>query len=303
MLELSGFHRSTYTVYSIINYSIIEQYKTVIKQHKTAFIRSDLTMTQQFEQKENRGQRPVTPGKSTDYRYLQPDQIFATIKLLERRIEERFPQAGLASVCRELLEISRISRETTLAISRPMWGLRVFVYLIIIAILAVSILVIRETQWNIAEFAIADLITLSEALFNDIILIGAAILSLFTIETRVKRHRTSTAIHRLRSLAHLVDVHQLTKDPEQFTSPGQYSETASSPDRSYTRFELSRYLDYSSEMLALIGKVGAMYVEYFPDTEAVSSVNELESLTTGLSQKIWQKIMILNTEAAGAAEK
>ena len=61
-----------------------------------------------------------------------------------------------------------------------------------------------------------------------------------------------------------------------------------------TDFELSRYLNYCSEMLSLIGKVAALYVQRFDDPVALSAVNEMEDLTTGLSRKIWQKIMILN---------
>jgi hypothetical protein len=70
-------------------------------------------------------------------------------------------------------------------------------------------------------------------------------------------------------------------------------DTASSPPRTLTRFELVRYLDYCSEMLSLIGKVAALYVQDLPDSQAVSAVDDIEDLTTGLSRKIWQKIMIL----------
>lgn len=58
---------------------------------------------------------------------------------------------------------------------------------------------------------------------------------------------------------------------------------------------MTRYLDYSSEMLSLAGKVAALYAQGFSDPVALSAVNEVENLTTGLSRKIWQKIMILHT--------
>ena len=58
-------------------------------------------------------------------------------------------------------------------------------------------------------------------------------------------------------------------------------------------FELNRYLDYCSEMLSLTGKIAALYVQHFDDSDAVAAVSEVEQLTTGLSRKIWQKIMIL----------
>jgi hypothetical protein len=62
-----------------------------------------------------------------------------------------------------------------------------------------------------------------------------------------------------------------------------------------TQFELSRYLDYCTEMLSLCGKVAALYVQNFEDSDSVSAVNDLEDLTSGLTRKIWQKIMIIHT--------
>ena len=47
-------------------------------------------------------------------------------------------------------------------------------------------------------------------------------------------------------------------------------------------------------MLSLIGKLAALYVQKFDDPVALGAVNEVEELTTGLSRKIWQKIMILD---------
>jgi hypothetical protein len=93
-------------------------------------------------------------------------------------------------------------------------------------------------------------------------------------------------------------MHQLTKDPEQLLS--QPPATASSPVRTMTRVELGRYLDYCSEMLSVTSKIAALFVERFNDPVTLSAVNEIESLTAGLSRKIWQKIsMLLNTADAG----
>jgi hypothetical protein len=61
-----------------------------------------------------------------------------------------------------------------------------------------------------------------------------------------------------------------------------------------TPFQLSRYLDYCSEMLSMCGKVAALYSQSFPDDVVLGSVNGLQTLATGLSRKIWQKIMILH---------
>ena len=61
--------------------------------------------------------------------------------------------------------------------------------------------------------------------------------------------------------------------------------------------ELGRYLDYCSELLSLTSKLAALYSERFSDSVILQAVDEVETLTTGLSRKIWQKIMIL--DAAG----
>ena len=46
--------------------------------------------------------------------------------------------------------------------------------------------------------------------------------------------------------------------------------------------------------MAIISKVAALYVQDFPDASAVAAVDQIETLCSGLSQKIWQKIMVLD---------
>ena len=59
-----------------------------------------------------------------------------------------------------------------------------------------------------------------------------------------------------------------------------------------SEFELSRYLEYCSEMLALISKLAAIYASRTQDREITAAVNEIEELTGNLGRKIWQKTMI-----------
>ncbi len=49
---------------------------------------------------------------------------------------------------------------------------------------------------------------------------------------------------------------------------------------------MGRYLDYSSEMLSMIRKTAAIYVQEFPDPVALDAVNEITSLTNRLSRNI-----------------
>ncbi len=87
-------------------------------------------------------------------------------------------------------------------------------------------------------------------------------------------------------------MHQLTKDPDRVLFSGE--DTESSPSIKMGVFEMSRYLDYCGEMLSLIGKIAAIYATHLQDDTAVRAASEVERLTTDLSQKIFQKIMILH---------
>jgi hypothetical protein len=134
-----------------------------------------------------------------------------------------------------------------------------------------------------------------EAAINDLVFVAIAIYFLVGIEARLKRARALKELHVLRSLAHVVDMHQLTKDPERLVRGERGGiDTASSPKRDMTPFQLTRYLDYSSELLAILSKVAAIYVHRFNDAETLRAAGDIEDLTIGLSRSIWQKIMILD---------
>ena len=223
--------------------------------------------------------------------HLDPDAVATTADLLCRRIDERFPASGLSRVGRELHRIAMQCGARAAWIGRPILGLRVLAGLLTVLIvggLAGTMGSLRKPKEPVEAL---QFIQVLEAGINDVVLVGAGIFFLITLETRLRRRRALTAIRELRALAHIIDMHQLTKDPEWLLSPGR--ETTVLPPRLMTRFELSRYLDYCAEMLSITGKVAALYIQGFDDAVALAAVNEVESLTTGLSGKIWQKIVIL----------
>ncbi|AHG89165.1 hypothetical protein J421_1628 [Gemmatirosa kalamazoonensis] len=78
-------------------------------------------------------------------------------------------------------------------------------------------------------------------------------------------------------------------------------DTAASPVRTMTPPELGRYLDYCSELLSLTSKLAALFVQHFTDPVVLGAVNEIETLVTGLSGKIWQKIEMLERVVAREA--
>jgi hypothetical protein len=232
------------------------------------------------------------------YRTLDPDQIAETIDRLRQRIERRFPGSGLARVCAELDRIAEKAKERAAWIARPILTLRIGVGLLSALIVAGLVSTLFSLRAHGETFRLLEFVQLLESGINDVVLVGAAIFFLVTLENRIKRHRALAAIHEMRAIAHVIDMHQLTKDPEWVLGQGQQTGVLS--PRTMSRFELSRYLDYCSEMLSLTGKVAVLYIQDFDDDVALAGVNEVETLTTGLSRKIWQKLMILH--AAGPPE-
>ena len=235
---------------------------------------------------------------------LDPQQITATVDRLQARIEERFPRSGLSQVCSQLQQISQQAEEKTEWIDRPIGWMRILVWIgcgTFVALCIFSIyLVIPAIQSGAANELGAPAVDSSdletvEVELNVLILLGGAIFFFWTAEKRYKRARALAAIHELRSIAHIIDMHQLTKDPERLVISRQSMGTRTSPELGMSQFELRRYLDYCSEMLALTGKIAALYVRRFDDSVALASANEVEALTTGLCQKIWQKILILHS--------
>lgn len=227
------------------------------------------------------------------YRALEPEEIIATAELLGRRIVERFPGSGLGRVADELAAVCRESRELSAWLARPNLLLRAGVSAVGAVLLVTGVAAVRRIHLRTETPGVAEFLQGLEAGINNLVFLSVAVWFLGGLEKRWKRRRAQASLHTLRSLAHIVDMHQLTKDPERVTGRGR-QDTESSPRSLMTPFELVRYLDYCTEMLALVSKAAALHLQHFDDAETRSTVEDIEDLTLGLSQQIWQKIMILD---------
>ena len=229
------------------------------------------------------------------YSELHPGHIIETADRLEQRITERFAGSGLSRVAAELHRVAGETERMTERLRRPIWPLRVATVVSVVALVGFAIwlgsLLLRV---SLAVNNLSDLLQGLDAGLNEVIFFSLAIFFLVSIEQRVKRRWALRALHRLRSIVHIVDMHQLTKDPERIVEAERRADTPSSPRRTLTRWELSRYLDYCSEMLALNSKLAALYAQNLDDPVVLAAVDEVETLTTGLCAKIWQKLVIVN---------
>jgi hypothetical protein len=228
------------------------------------------------------------------YRKINSDEVVKTLDILRNRISERFPGSSLSAICAEIHTVAIEVSHSAHTIHRPSFWIRGFelfialLFLLIIAILLHFFQLLDPQRLILGGEIIQNL----DAITNLILLIGAAIYFFFTLETKVKRKRVLKRLFEIRSIAHVIDMHQLTKDP----SRDKMMNTISSPDVRLSPFQLIRYLDYCSEMLSLLSKVAAIYGDASNDDVVLSTIDEIESLTTGLSTQIWQKITIIQAE-------
>jgi hypothetical protein len=222
---------------------------------------------------------------------LDPARILETAEQLAARVSGRFPGRGLSQVALELRDLCEKVTAETSALTRPLWVLRILVAFLVLAGAAVFILVGTIIPLNqIGRETLASVERL-EATINTLLLAGLGLAALIQVEARVKRRRVLRGLHRLRSIIHVIDMHQLTKDPVALTP--EYAVRAESPKRDLTAPELERYLDYCSEMLAVTGKLAALYAQAVPDEGVANAVNDIETLGSNLSRKIWQKIVLI----------
>lgn len=226
---------------------------------------------------------------------LGAEQVQQTVVALERRIAARFPDRGLRRVALELVDM--VGRVTTVseanrrridlarAVSRVLMGL------VVIGTAVVLVIAARDVAGDAGPESSVDWVPLIESVINDLVFAAIAIFFLWSFPERVRRGEILQLLHQLRSLAHIVDMHQLTKDPERLRP--DFVRTSVSPRVDLDRGQMEHYLNYCSELLSLVGKAAALCAEESRDGVVLDTVSTIETLTTDLSRKIWQKISLL----------
>ena len=230
----------------------------------------------------------------TGFERLDAAPVREMVGQLEQRIATRFPARGLRRVAADLVqmadEVAANALETQRRLRLVQTIARVSIALVVAATALVLAIALKDAlqHGGLASF---EWVPLIESIINDLVFAAIAVFFLYALPGRMARERLLTQLHRLRSLAHIVDMHQLTKDPERLR-PG-FRATHDSLDPHLGRDDLERYLDYCSELLSLIGKVAALCAEESQDAVVLDTVSTIETLTTSMSRKIWQKISLL----------
>jgi hypothetical protein len=153
------------------------------------------------------------------YRELSAAHIGATLRRLRDRVAERFPGSGLSQVSAELVTLGEEASRQVEYLRRPLWPVRVAVGLAIAAMTGVIALAALGVRVPNRVDRFSELLQMFESAVNDLVFLGVGVFFLLSAESRVKRRRVLGSLHELRSIVHIVDMHQLTKDPERLMTP------------------------------------------------------------------------------------
>lgn len=300
------------------------------------------------------------PPAGSRYQRLDSAAVRGSAATLQRRIYARFPRRSLWEVGGELIALvdevvegGGISRRRIRS-ARLLSRLGV---LVVLLVFGTAIALAAASIWSNPEsLGPVDWLPLLETVVNDLVFAGIAIFFLLAVPQRMERARVLRVLHRLRSLAHVIDMHQLVKVPERLptarpeaggtTSPAHPrgpgagsargggaasseaavgdahgrgagpsgddvppvaadgTDAASSPttderggELRMTRSEMTQYLDYCTEMLSLVGKTAALFAEDTTDGDVLDAVEGIETLTSDMARKVWQKIAIIQEQA------
>ncbi len=225
---------------------------------------------------------------------LAADHVGSTVAQLERRIHARFGERGLTKAVRDLGQlVDRVQTEageSHVRLRRTTLAARATSVTIVAATLFALVFSLRSAVIEGLAHT-ADWVPLVESVVNELVFAAIAVLFLWAMPERLERRALLRLLHRLRSLAHVIDMHQLSKDPEQ-VSP-TYVSTAESARHGLDADQMYHYLNYCSEMLSLTAKTAALCAEHSTDGVVLETISTIETLTTELSNKIWQKISLL----------
>ena len=246
---------------------------------------------------------PTRGGSSEHdgYERLDPEKVRDTLDQLHARIVEQFPERHLADVATEVGEaVRRIERQASESapVHRFVYlASRVTIVLLVALIVVAVVSAVRTGSAQLGPSRAIDWLQYVESGVNDVVFAAVAIFFLVNIPNRIRRRRSLETLHRLRSLAHIVDMHQMSKSPEKLLPRWEGGQASQG---SLTRAELGRYYDYCSELLTIVSKAAALCAEQSTDPVVLDTVSEIEVLTTGMSRKIWQKISLLHLAQQGA---
>lgn len=183
-------------------------------------------------------------------RVLREDKLLETAERLQKRIAKLFPDSGLTQIAGEIVQITREAMARAERIRRPDLLLRGG--LVLLALLALAGVVKHFYSYNDSSTALKDRMQFMDTTKGAAAYMAGAAIFLVTLEVRLKRRRALKAIHELRAMAHIIDMHQLTKDPDRL---GRKDEPLLVGAKVTDADLMGRYLNYCTRQETLMSPI------------------------------------------------
>ena len=220
---------------------------------------------------------------------LNHEKFLLLAKSVHQKIEQRFASRGIERLAGKVYKVCLKASLETKHIKHANYWLRGTI-VFVLALVAILFFMLLKNIIIKFPISLTNLIQSLDAGISTLIYTSAGLVLLLNLERKLRRKKALGKLNELRSLAHLIDIHQIHKDPELILS-GQLKHSSGDP---MSAQELSYYYNYCSELLMLLGKVATIYVQDDDDPATITAANEIESLVNDLSRKVWQKNMLLH---------
>jgi hypothetical protein len=236
-------------------------------------------------------------GHRSPYRRIDPERLITTLLELEQRLAVVFPDRSLPKLCLELGGIARDARSRVAKLQQPNWPLRA-APLVVLGLVAVVVAQFMNgttvakdmTEVGRAFKTLVEHLGLPIAVTTAPLPVFAVAWSVLSLESLWKRRAALRHLHELRSIIHVIDMHQLAKDPRTAKDGAVVD--------GMTGDELMLYLESCSELMSLSAKIAALYADGSSDPVVIDTVSDLGQITSNLSNKIWQKVNIVERNLA-----
>ena len=223
---------------------------------------------------------------------LEAPAVRETVEELYGRIEARFPKRGLLGVCGDLIllveQVQTSAGQGQRQIRMARIASRVVMAFVVVVTVLALLLALHDAFFDEDVKNSSTCSPLTETAISDIVFAAIAIFFLWSFPERLQRSRLLNLLHQLRSTAHVIDMHQLTKDPEQLkpsfvpTAQEQAARHDPRPGRALPRLLLRDAQPGRQDRRPVRRGVPRLVI--------LETVATIETLTVGLSRKIWQKI-------------
>ena len=210
------------------------------------------------------------------YGALSSKEVLDTLYRLRNRINERFPGCGLFKVTDQIVDLLKEAQDRSKWVKKDLAVIKIplIAIFLLFPVLIVAAFIILNL--DIRLFSVGDILDCVQTVLLYVVFVWACFYYLRRVETRRKRRKVFKIFHKVRHIAHVIEMHRLNKDPTRVVTEGK--DTPSSPTRLKDPFLIDRYNAYCKELLILLGKVPALYSQHFDDREVLAYVTDLELL-------------------------